>query len=544
MRILGIDVGSRSVKAVEIDSAFGRYEIHEYHEKILQAGESSTQAVMSLLASLTRKPDRIVVSLITRKMTFRNLQLPTKDKKAILAAVGFELEDELPFPIEQAAYDYTVLSQNKQGAYIHVAATLERHVKEEIEQWNAANIDPDAITTEAWGYRTFLNRVISPDQQEQPIFLLQLGHEKSVAYLQWRGTPILAREIAFGGRDLTFALGQKLNIPLEKAEKLKQDQGFSPVEEANNATLAAAFEPFLFEIRQIELSCKNLTHERPSILYLTGGTSLLPGLSGWLEKILKIPVKNLQGLSSVATSGVTYSEQADALFLTAVSTALCQVGPDRSTSINFRKGLFSKTTKSRQYNLETIRKPLMYVGAVAATFIISMIVQSSVYEKKMTDTNTQLERSVRAFFGGQVSGSALKTYLNNTETLKTSVTKELNRQKELAKLFDPNPKSSIEFLRNISSAVPRDVVVDLIQYQVGSSAEAAPFAKANDDQSASLTFVVANNAAVERLSSILTTKLAGLQRSKVEDVDAVDGSGGKALKVTFTGKPTESAYGK
>ena len=35
------------------------------------------------------------------QVTFRNLHLPTRDKKAIQAGVGFELDDELPFDSEK-----------------------------------------------------------------------------------------------------------------------------------------------------------------------------------------------------------------------------------------------------------------------------------------------------------------------------------------------------------------------------------------------------------------------------------------------------------
>ena len=66
------------------------------------------------------------MSLKTRQVTFRNLQLPTRDKKAIQSGVGFELEDELPFSIENAAYDYSIISQSKAGTQVHVAATLKK----------------------------------------------------------------------------------------------------------------------------------------------------------------------------------------------------------------------------------------------------------------------------------------------------------------------------------------------------------------------------------------------------------------------------------
>src|SRR3712207_3189188 len=103
MRILGVDIGSTSIKAVELDSAFGRYEIHEYHDvPIVPAADpaqSLQEAVNRLMAGLHKQPDRIGMAMRTGQLTFRNLQLPTRDKKAIQAGVGYELDDELPFPM-------------------------------------------------------------------------------------------------------------------------------------------------------------------------------------------------------------------------------------------------------------------------------------------------------------------------------------------------------------------------------------------------------------------------------------------------------------
>ena len=64
MRILGLDLGSNSVKAVELDSAFGRYEIHEYHEQMVAPGADPFQAAADLISTLPKldKKDEIFVN--------------------------------------------------------------------------------------------------------------------------------------------------------------------------------------------------------------------------------------------------------------------------------------------------------------------------------------------------------------------------------------------------------------------------------------------------------------------------------------------------
>src|SRR5262249_54413885 len=105
MRILGIDRGGTSIKAVEVESSFGRYEIREEYEQAIEPtpdGSGAALALTKLIQGLPKPPDRIAVALPTGETTFRNLKLPTRDKKAIQSAVGFELDDELPFAVEDA----------------------------------------------------------------------------------------------------------------------------------------------------------------------------------------------------------------------------------------------------------------------------------------------------------------------------------------------------------------------------------------------------------------------------------------------------------
>lgn len=86
----------------------------------------------------------------------------------------------------------------------------------------------------------------------------------------------------------------------------------------------------------------------------------------------------------------------------------------------------------------------------------------------------------------------------------------------------------------------------MTQYQVGAS-PTTPYATASpspsaDESQASLTFLVANPQVAERLGTVLGGKLTGIQRSKMEETTASDGT--KRWKISFTGKPMGDSYGK
>lgn len=563
MRILGIDVGSSSIKAVELDSAFGRFDIHDYHELTISSAPTSEgtselnlsdaalqETIHTLVSQLAKAPDRIIVALPQKTCTFRNLQLPTRDKKAIQSGIRFELEDDLPFSLENAAYDYSIINQTKQGSLIHVVATLRTHLISALNFWKASEVEPDLITSQSWAYRTFFNRLIPIPHEEHPILFVSMGSDSTTFYAHWKGTPILIREMNWGGQNLTKAIAQKLQVSEPQAESIKLDQGvvsiadgqedITPEQKEISQCLRSALEPFLSELRRVEIASKSLTRHKLKTLYLGGGSSLLPGLTGLIEKNLGTPTQLLPALSSITTSGVTYSEQTDARFVLALSLALCLVGADRTGSINFRKGDFSKEGRTREINFKVLKKPLIAISAVAASLFVSLIVQSAVYKSRLETTNSQLEKSVRSFFG-QLSNSALKTYLANTSTLKSSLQKELNKQRELSRLYGPNPRSPLEFLKTLSNTVPKDTVVDLITFQTGVPPN-EPFST-KEKSSSTLTFVISNPQTAEKLNNQLASKFEDFHKGKMEELSSA-GDVIKKWKIVFTGKPIEEPYGK
>ncbi len=550
MRILGLDLDHQHVKAVEYDSAFGRYDVHEYHETPVPAGEDPLLTAGRLIASLPKKPDRICATLRTSTTTFRNLELPTRNKRAVAVSVGFELDDDLPFSVEDAAYSYTTLQTLGQISHVHVAATLKKNFSEQLDKMRISGIDPDILTTEAWAFRALLNRIFDPASQAQPLLLVHIGHTRTVLYVQHQGKPLAAREISWGGADLSTALSEKLGVPLEQADSLKMDRGLltsGPADDPaspENRVAAALAEPLqilLRELRQTSLTTKALT-DGPGIerILLTGKAALMPGLAQYIEQESHSPTSLLRALSSASTSGVSYAEETDASFALAAASALSLLASEKNVLINLRKGEFSKRSSGEGIQWQSIKGPLLGFSIVSASLILSLMIEGAVYRSQLKEANSRLEKTLKGFFGGQVSASALRTYLSNPKNLKKQIQGEIQKQQSLALLSSPNDRSGLDFLRDLSAATPKDVIVDLTDFQIGAAAD-QPFVE-KAATLAKLTFLVANPQMAERIAAIMATKLDPIERSKMEEI--TDPEGQKKWKITFTGSPKEATYGR
>jgi len=550
MRILGIDIGSTGIKIVEIETSLRKYEIIDYYEIPLEPGEDPFPPLKTFINERDKKPDKIAVSLKTTEFTYRNLTLPTKDKKAIIAAVNFELEDDLPFNLEDAIYDYQIVSQTGNRTDIHVTTTLKNRLQEHISAWKTSGIEPDILTTELWAYKNYLNRVLSPEDQSKPVILIQTGHDSTTFYVHFDKKPVLIRRILWGGKDLTAALCKKYEIPIDQAEKAKLDNGFitiTPQSENLSAeqldfsnTLLKPIISLFQEIRQVELACKNATGEMAHKILLTGGTSLLPGLRESIENYRGIPVNIVRGLSDIALSGVTYSEETDQKFLLAAANALCIIGADRAKILNFRKGAFSKDSVGKKFDFNNLKKPLISSGIIAASFVLILLVQENYYKEQIEKMDANLEIALKSFFG-TVSKSALRNYMADSEMLQKRIKDHTEKEKNKAKLRSQDQKSPLAFIKIISSNIPKDIVLDMIEIQVGAAANNKPYQE-GEPQNASISFILQNQTAAETLNEIITKHLDAIKKEAPTEITAKD-SDEKKWKITFTGNPKESLYG-
>lgn len=547
MRILGLDIGSSSVKAVELNSAFRRFEIHDYHEVKFNEETSITDALALLVKGLAKKPDRVCAVLPSSYVTFRNLRLPTRDKRAIQSSLAFELEDELPFDLENSVYDFAIVSQAAGQSQVHVATALKDPFRDWLKAIEAGGLDPQLVTSESWAFRGLLNRIMTSELREKPVMLVQMGYRRTHLYVQYQGNPVIAREIPWGSWDIDRSIAEKFNVTIEEAEKTKHgslgiilDDAAESSQKDVSEAIVSALDELTRELRQVHYATKNLTGRALAHAYVTGGASLLPGMRAALAQVMRIPVEELKVLSTLSNSGVAYTPENDAIYAPAIAAALCLVPQDKIRPINFRKGEFAVKKQEMQLNFSAYRKPLLGLCAVYVCGIASFVAQKSYYESKTEALDAQLERGMQSIFPG-ISKSATKTYLASPKKLKESIDKEVGSQRELSKLFGSTHKAHLAFLKGLSTQIPRDLVVDMVHFQVG-SAPTQPFG-ADQKHEVEVSFLTKSKDFANRLIQIASRMLDSPIKTGPDESPSLDGKN-RGFKITFKGVAKEDSYAK
>ncbi|PIE65530.1 MAG: hypothetical protein CSA24_02530, partial [Deltaproteobacteria bacterium] len=151
-RIIGLDVGSWSIKAAVLESSLRRAQLAAFVEHHIPSEPSGAPveggqeaAIASVLKSLD--PDALVAAVPGSSLLIRELRLPFSDDKRIAQVLGFELETVIPKPIDEVVYDYQVAREGEDGTTLLCPAIDRGRLTEWLGMLKEAGGDPRFVTT-------------------------------------------------------------------------------------------------------------------------------------------------------------------------------------------------------------------------------------------------------------------------------------------------------------------------------------------------------------------------------------------------------------
>ena len=217
--ILGLDIGKSCLKAVLIEAGLRGSTAHRclgkgrYHRDGRHPGSPAADPG-------NPGPHRTGMPDIAcgKGFSFRNIKLPFKDRKKILETLPFELESQIPHPVESVLIDFTVLGQ-AQGSDLFTAVIPKAEVQERIALladygFDAETIDVDPVPVAA--------RLMTAVPVDSLNLLLDVGASETTGVFFKEGRILQVRSFPFGGDHVTNALSGALGISFVEAEARKK----------------------------------------------------------------------------------------------------------------------------------------------------------------------------------------------------------------------------------------------------------------------------------------------------------------------------------
>ncbi|MBI3385735.1 type IV pilus assembly protein PilM, partial [Candidatus Gottesmanbacteria bacterium] len=300
--ILGIDIGSHSIKAIEL-SRSGK------DIKLLAAGSvptppgaltSSTQADQEALAVSLKKILKDIgatsrdvnIALPESQVFTRVIDVPQLSQRELASAIKWEAEQYIPLPLDQVNLDFTVLRDAKQTGKPTMEALLVAAPKALINKYltylELAELHVVGVETEIVAASRALVRT-APSLKT--IMIASLGAQTTDLAIVQDGTLAFTRSISSGGAALSRALAQKLEFDISQAEEYKKTYGL----ETNKleGKIVEAVKPIMDTIvgemkRAIAFYLERYPARRIEAILLSGGTAKVPGMVVYMAQEMNI----------------------------------------------------------------------------------------------------------------------------------------------------------------------------------------------------------------------------------------------------------------
>ncbi len=307
-RVLGLDLGSHSLKAVVLETNLRGYSTRAFATVKTGVGEGPLldrirAALPELFAKGAFAADTVVVSLPGPSLATHQLALPFSDPKKIEAALAFEVESQLPFDLSEAVWDYQTASVDEKGTQLIVGVVKKAELEALLASLKEAKVEPKVVTHPGLVYQNLLASLPAaslPQNPEAAVAIVDLGHERVCVAIGRPGSGIEhARTFTGGGSALTRALATEFKIPFAEAEKWKEEHGAVGEEAVGGDAERAAgaflrgMQPLLRELRPTLKSYTAKTKRLIEKVFICGGSSQLRGFDAQLARDLGIAVEVL-----------------------------------------------------------------------------------------------------------------------------------------------------------------------------------------------------------------------------------------------------------
>jgi type IV pilus assembly protein PilM len=310
--IVGLDVGSSSIKAVELRKKGGQIEVAHLgleplssdivvDSMIVDSGTVSS-AISKLFVDNQIKTKTVATAVSGHSVIVKKISLPSMSDAELADTIEKEAAQHIPFDLSDVSLDYQILSEevgNPQMDVLLVAVKKDK-ILNYTNVLSMAGRAPTIVDIDALALQNCYEYNYQP-APGQVVALLNLGASVMNINIVKGTTPLFPRDVSVGGHQYTDSLQKELDLTFDDAESFKLGNKVGTVsEDAKQPILQQVTEIIVLEIQKtFDFFRASAAGEHIEKIYLAGGSSKVPGLVEALRQEFSMPVELLNPFQRV-----------------------------------------------------------------------------------------------------------------------------------------------------------------------------------------------------------------------------------------------------
>lgn len=322
--IIGIDIGSSSVKLLELKKAKKGYQLKNVGIAFLPPGTvvdgalkdqgTVTNIIKNLVSNLGIKTKNVATSVSGHSIIVKNISLPVMTEKELEESIKWEAEQYIPFEIDDVNIDFQILGENpenKSQMNVLLVAAKQDFINDYTKVIKEAGLNTVVMDVDFFALENMFE-INYPYNEDEVIALVDIGASILNMDVLKNGVSVFTRTLSIGGNKITAEIQKKKGISYEEAEALKiggQAKGINYNEikgivEDISLSLATEIQ------RSLDFFWATFADEHINKIYLSGGCSKSIELKRLIEyRVGDIPVEVVNPFAGIDCSEKAFDSE-------------------------------------------------------------------------------------------------------------------------------------------------------------------------------------------------------------------------------------------
>ena len=317
--VVGLDIGSSSVKAVEISLKSKGFELQSLGiaplpaEAIVQGVFLNSSAIVDSIKEAIDngriKTKEVAAAVSGHSVIVKKVSLPTMTRDELEDQIQWEAEQYIPFDVNEVNLDFQILETSEGEGQMDVllVAAKKDLIDDYVQVITEAGLLPTCVDVAAFAVENAFE--INYDAEPgETIALVNVGAQVVNISIIEDGIPSFTRDINTGGNQYTEEIQKALSVSFEEAERIKMGGGAGASEQEVvpqevEQAIRSVTDTVVGEIsRSLDFFTATSSDARIHRVLISGGAARMAGFDTAFRERTGLDVGILDPLSRMAAS--------------------------------------------------------------------------------------------------------------------------------------------------------------------------------------------------------------------------------------------------
>jgi type IV pilus assembly protein PilM len=317
-RRLILDIGASAVRVCELDVTKTGYQLAKYYQTEYNSDpglneeerrRERVRALEEVLKAAKVRTKRTIFAVPGQSVFTRSRALPPVPEFKVTQIVRYEIQQQIPFSLDQIAMDYQVLSRSEGGGYdVMMAAIKVDVVEKHLDLLRETKRSIDVVDVCPFSAYNWLKHTGEFGDSGECVALIDIGASTTDIVIERENQFRFTRPLNVGGNDVTLAIAAAFGLNFTDAERVKRQRGFAPTgdEKADGRgaqVVGEVLQRLVMEINRSFGYFRSLPGGgNVNRVVLCGGGACLRNIVPYMQRQLGIEVRIAQPLAGLAVS--------------------------------------------------------------------------------------------------------------------------------------------------------------------------------------------------------------------------------------------------